>query len=196
MILIIDNYDSFTYNLYQQIAGLGEEVKVARNNKITLDEIATLNPDGIVLSPGPGRPENAGICTELIKRFAKDIPILGICLGHQAIAEAFGGSVISANEIVHGKTSFVFHNNQSVFQGLPQPFKATRYHSLCVSREDLPKDISVLAEAKDGLIMGIKHNLMPCIGVQFHPESITSETGTQLMQNFLNVCAAHKKIRA
>lgn len=194
MILLIDNYDSFTYNLYQLLADT--EVKVARNDKISIDEIKALNPQGIILSPGPGRPEQAGICLDVIKHFAEQTPILGVCLGHQAIGQAFGGTVEQAPEIVHGKASYIFHNNQDLLHGLPQPFKATRYHSLCVARHDLPAELIVTAEDKEGLIMGLKHQSYPCFGVQFHPESIISEHGKQLLMHFVKFCEQHNKEKA
>ncbi len=191
MILLIDNYDSFTYNLYQLLTSTGTETKVVRNDKITLDEIATLNPQGIVLSPGPGRPEQAGICLSLIKQFASTIPLLGVCLGHQAIGQAFGGTIEQAPEIIHGKASYIFHNNQDLLHGLPEPFKAARYHSLCISRHELPSELIVSAEDKNWLIMALKHQSYPCFGIQFHPESIISEHGKQLLGNFLNLCQRH-----
>ena len=188
MIAIIDNYDSFTYNLYQAIASHYPEVSVFRNDKITLAELEQLSPRGIVLSPGPGRPENAGICIELVKKFAASIPILGVCLGHQAIAAAFGAEIIPADEIVHGKPTFVFHRRDPLFAKMPLPFKAGRYHSLVVNTKTLPAAISITAENENGLTMAIKHNTFPCYGIQFHPESILTPQGNQFLTNFLELC--------
>jgi anthranilate synthase/aminodeoxychorismate synthase-like glutamine amidotransferase len=188
MILIIDNYDSFTYNLYQYIAPLCDSVKVVRNDKISIAEIEKYQPKGIILSPGPGRPENAGICVELIRHFSNSIPILGVCLGHQAIAVAFGGDVVSADEIVHGKSSLIYHNRSSLYQDIPLPFSAGRYHSLLVDRTRLPNILTIEAENNDGLIMGIRHQCNPTFGVQFHPESILTPDGSHLLSNFLQLC--------
>lgn len=188
MILIIDNYDSFTYNLYQYIAPLCGSVKVVRNDKISIAEIEEYQPNGIILSPGPGRPENAGICVELIQHFSNSIPILGVCLGHQAIAVAFGGDVIGTQDIVHGKNSLVYHNRQSLYMNLPLPFEAGRYHSLMVDRLRLPNILRIDSENSDGLIMGISHQCNPTFGVQFHPESILTPEGIILIKNFLNLC--------
>ena len=188
MILIIDNYDSFTYNLFQYIAPLCDAVKVVRNDKISIAEIEAYQPSGIILSPGPGRPENAGICVELIRHFSNTIPILGVCLGHQAIAVAFGGDVVAAGDIVHGKSSLVYHNRTSLYQNIPLPFAAGRYHSLLVDRTRLPNILSIDAENSDGLIMGISHQCNPTFGVQFHPESILTPDGRNLLTNFLSLC--------
>ena len=188
MILIIDNYDSFTYNLFQYIAPLCDAVKVVRNDKISIAEIEAYQPSGIILSPGPGRPENAGICVELIRHFSNTIPILGVCLGHQAIAVAFGGDVVAAGDIVHGKSSLVYHNRSSLYQNIPLPFAAGRYHSLLVDRTRLPNILSIDAENSDGLIMGISHQCNPTFGVQFHPESILTPDGRNLLTNFLSLC--------
>lgn len=188
MILIIDNYDSFTYNLYQYIAPFCDSVKVVRNDKISIAEIEEYQPNGIILSPGPGRPENAGICVELIQHFSNSIPILGVCLGHQAIAVAFGGDVIGTQDIVHGKNSLVYHNRQSLYKNLPLPFEAGRYHSLMVDRLRLPNILRIDSENSDGLIMGISHQCNPTFGVQFHPESILTPEGIILIKNFLNLC--------
>jgi anthranilate synthase component 2 len=188
MILIIDNYDSFTYNLYQYIATLCDSVKVVRNDKISISEIEECQPTGIILSPGPGRPENAGICVELIRYFSNSIPILGVCLGHQAIAVAFGGDVVSADEIVHGKSSLIYHNRSSLYQDIPLPFAAGRYHSLLVDRIRLPNILNIDSENSDGLIMGIRHQYNPTFGVQFHPESILTPEGIGLLKNFLTLC--------
>ncbi len=185
MILLIDNYDSFTYNLYQLIATLDADVKVVRNDQITLEEIAALKPKAIVISPGPGRPEDAGICLDLIRAFAPTIPILGVCLGHQAIGLAFGGTVISAPVILHGKKSPVFHRRQGLFYKLALPFHGGRYHSLLIERQTLPDCLRVEAETPDGLIMAVKHQQYPCYGIQFHPESILTDHGSALIANFL-----------
>ena len=186
MILMIDNYDSFTYNLVQYLSELGAEVRVARNDALTLDEIAALAPERIVVSPGPGTPAEAGISREVIRRFAGQIPILGVCLGHQAIGEVFGGQVVRAPYLMHGKTSPIRHAGASLFTGLPDPFEATRYHSLIVEREGLPECLEVTAWTEDGLIMGLQHREHPTlVGVQFHPESILTKSGHDLLRNFL-----------
>lgn len=184
MILIIDNYDSFTYNLYQAVAQF-KKVKVVRNDCITVAEIIKLKPTAIIISPGPGRPENAGICLELIKNLYTKIPILGICLGHQAIAVAFGGKVIQAAKIVHGKATCVFHNRRDIFINMPLPFTAGRYHSLIVEKETLPPELMLIAENDDGLVMAIKHVNYHIYGFQFHPESILTPEGNELISNFL-----------
>ena len=185
MILLIDNYDSFTHNLYQLTAKLYREVKVVRNDRITVDEIAALKPQAILFSPGPGRPEDAGICLEAIKAFAANIPILGVCLGHQAIGLAFGGQVISAPQILHGKKSLVFHRRQGIFKGLALPCLAGRYHSLVVDKKTMPSCLSIEAEDAEETVMAVKHKEFPCYGVQFHPESILTDQGELLMRNFL-----------
>jgi anthranilate synthase component II len=185
MILMIDNYDSFTYNLVQYLLILGAEVEVVRNDRISLDEIQRKNPEGIVISPGPCRPEDAGICVEAIRTFSGQIPILGVCLGHQAIAMAFGGKVIGARQLMHGKVSTVTADGKSVYRGIQSPFEAMRYHSLAVSREDLPSCLAITAEAEDGEIMGIRHTEHPTEGIQFHPESIMTPVGKRLLRNFL-----------
>lgn len=192
MILVIDNYDSFTYNLVQYLGELGREIpvakdiKVARNDQITLEQIQDLNPDGIVISPGPGKPESAGICLELLLKLGANYPILGVCLGHQAIGEAFGGRVISAPSLMHGKTSLINHNNQGVFANLQSPFSATRYHSLIVEKETLPPILEITAWTDDDIIMGLKHKEYPLVeGVQFHPESILTDSGLELLRNFV-----------
>lgn len=187
MILLIDNYDSFVYNLYQNVAQYDADVRVVRNDQITLAEIAKLSPQGIILSPGPGRPEDAGICVELIKQFSGKVPLLGVCLGHQAMAVAFGGKVISANEIVHGKSVPVFHYRQNLYSKMPLPFAAARYHSLIVSRADLPEAFIVEAETTDGLIMGMRHRTHLTFGVQFHPESILTPDGSIMLKEFVNL---------
>jgi anthranilate synthase/aminodeoxychorismate synthase-like glutamine amidotransferase len=187
MILVIDNYDSFTYNLVQYLGELGAKVEVRRNDQITLEDVDRISPDRIVISPGPKTPTEAGICVELIRKFAGRKPILGVCLGHQAIGQAFGGKVIRAPEIMHGKTSPVRHDAKTIFAGLPSPFPATRYHSLIVERESLPASLEISATSPDGLIMGLRHKTTKVEGVQFHPESILTEVGKQLLANFLNL---------
>ena len=184
MILLIDNYDSFTYNLAQFLGQLGEKLEVHRNDQITLDQIAAKKPQRIVISPGPGTPEDSGICVEVIRRFSGEIPILGVCLGHQAIGHAFGGKVIRAPEIMHGKTSRIHHDNKTIFKDLPQDFVATRYHSLIVEEKSLPADLEISAKT-DGIIMGLRHRKMFVEGVQFHPESVLTDVGMQLLKNFL-----------
>jgi anthranilate synthase component II len=186
-LLVIDNYDSFTYNLVHFLGELGAELTVFRNDKITLDEIAAMAPEGIVLSPGPCTPNEAGICLALIERFSTETPILGVCLGHQAIGQAMGGDVIRAPELMHGKTSRINHKGKGLFRGLNSGFEATRYHSLTVKAETLPAVLEVTATTDDGLIMGLQHRSLPVHGVQFHPESIASENGHALLQNFLNI---------
>lgn len=185
MILVIDNYDSFTYNLVQYLGELGAEPVVYRNDKITLGEIATLKPERILISPGPCTPSEAGICIALIKRFAGEIPLFGVCLGHQSIGEAFGGDVIRNYRIMHGKTSEIFHSDTGVFAGLPNPFIATRYHSLVIKRETLPDCLEVTAWTDEGEIMGVRHREHKVEGVQFHPESALTLAGKQLLSNFL-----------
>jgi para-aminobenzoate synthetase component 2 len=187
MILVIDNYDSFTFNLVQYLGEMGQDLKVYRNDAITVDEIEGLAPDRIVISPGPGRPENSGIIIQAIKRLSGKIPILGVCLGHQAIGAAFGGDVISAPQIMHGKTSDIFHDGRTIFEGLPDPFRATRYHSLVVSPDTLPRCLMVSAKTEDGVIMGLRHREMVVEGVQFHPESILTDAGKNLLSNFVNL---------
>ena len=187
MILLIDNYDSFTYNLVQYLGELGEKMRVFRNDKISLKEIAQLKPTKIVISPGPGRPKDAGISCALIRHFYKDIPILGICLGHQCIAEVFGGKIVRAQKLMHGKTSLIYHNVKSIFKGIKKPFVATRYHSLIVQRKSLPRCLEVIAQTKDKQIMGLKHRNFSVWGLQFHPESILTKEGKKILQNFLKV---------
>jgi anthranilate synthase component 2 len=186
-LLIIDNYDSFTYNLVHFLGELGAEPVVFRNNKIGLDEITAMAPEGIVLSPGPCTPNEAGICLTLIERFKQTTPILGVCLGHQAIGQAMGGEVVRAPELMHGKTSRINHTGKGLFRGLNSGFEATRYHSLTVKRDSLPAELEVTASSDDGLIMGLQHRTYPLHGVQFHPESIASENGHALLQNFLTL---------
>jgi anthranilate synthase component 2 len=186
-LLVIDNYDSFTYNLVHFLGELGADPVVFRNDKITLDEIGEMAPEGIVLSPGPCTPNEAGICLSLIDRFAPTTPMLGVCLGHQAMGQAMGGEVVRAPELMHGKTSHINHNGKGIFRGLNAGFTATRYHSLIVRQESLPQSLEVTASSDDGLIMGMQHRAFPMHGVQFHPESIASENGHALLQNFLNL---------
>ncbi|HET7681211.1 MAG TPA: aminodeoxychorismate/anthranilate synthase component II [Xanthobacteraceae bacterium] len=189
MILLIDNYDSFTFNLFHYLGGLGADVAVHRNDKITVKDVLAADPEAIVLSPGPCTPNDAGICLDLIKQAAPTIPIFGVCLGHQAIGQVFGGEVVRAPVPVHGKVSEVKHKGQSVFRGINGPFKATRYHSLVVDRKNLPQELSVTAETDDGLVMGLAHSKLPVHGVQFHPESIASEHGHLILRNFLELAA-------
>ena len=186
MIILIDNYDSFTWNLWHFLSDLGEEVKTVRNNTLTTNEILKMAPKGIVISPGPGRPEQAGICEELIIKAAPNIPVLGICLGHQGIATAFGGSLRILSPPVHGKLSLIKHNNKDIFKGLEQSFPVTRYHSLTVDEKNLPDELEVIAQTAEGLIMGLKHKYYECTGVQFHPESIASVGGYRIFANFLS----------
>ena len=184
-IFMLDNYDSFTYNLVQYLSELGADVEVARNDTLTVDDIKCHAIDGIVLSPGPGRPNKAGIMNDLIANLRNDKPILGVCLGHQAIAEVFGGTIDYASVLMHGKVSNVHHDNSSLFSGIASPFTATRYHSLIVDRSTLPKELKVTAWTDDGTIMALQHNSLPIYGVQFHPESILTDCGKQLLKNFL-----------
>jgi len=185
MILVIDNYDSFTFNLVQYLGEMGQELKVFRNDALSVGDIEQMNPDRIVISPGPGRPENSGIVVEAIRRLAGKIPILGVCLGHQAIGAAFGGQVVRAPSIMHGKTSQIYHDGRTIFAGLKNPFTATRYHSLVVLPEGLPDCLEVAARTDDGVIMGLRHRSFPVTGVQFHPESILTEDGKKLLANFV-----------
>jgi anthranilate synthase component 2 len=185
MLLMIDNYDSFTYNLVQYFGELGEEVAVHRNDEISVDDIARMKPARIVVSPGPCTPNEAGVSVPAIKAFAGKIPILGVCLGHQSIGQAFGGKIIHAQQLMHGKTSLIQHNNGGVFRGLPQPFSATRYHSLVIERASIPECLEITAWTDDGEIMGVRHKTLAVEGVQFHPESILTEHGHQMLKNFL-----------
>ncbi len=187
MILVIDNYDSFTFNLVQYLGSMGQELKVFRNDAITPEEIGRLSPERIVISPGPGRPEDSGIIIPAIRDFAGRIPILGVCLGHQAIGAAFGGDVVAAPRIMHGKTSDVFHDGRTIFRELPSPFRATRYHSLVVAPGSLPDCLEVSARTEDGVIMGLRHRTMTVEGVQFHPESILTDAGMKLLSNFVSL---------
>lgn len=190
MLLLIDNYDSFTFNLAQYLGELGAEVVVRRNNEITLDEIDTMRPSHIVISPGPGRPEQAGVSIDTIKRFGPSIPMLGVCLGHQAMGAAFGGSVVRAGQLMHGKTSMVDHDGRGVFKDLQGPFAAARYHSLIVAEEDFPSDLIISARTTDtGTVMGLRHRVWPMHGVQFHPESVLTQEGRHILRNFLDVTA-------
>ncbi|HJV86789.1 MAG TPA: aminodeoxychorismate/anthranilate synthase component II [Noviherbaspirillum sp.] len=186
MLLMIDNYDSFTYNLVQYFGELGEEVRTFRNDEITLDQIAAMKPDRICISPGPCTPHEAGISIALLKEFSGKIPILGVCLGHQSIGAAFGGKVVRAKQVMHGKTSPITHTGVGVFKGLPSPFTVIRYHSLAIERESLPDCLEITAWTDDGEIMGVRHKEFKVEGVQFHPESILSEHGHELLKNFLN----------
>ena len=185
MILMIDNYDSFTYNLYQYISEFGVEVKVVRNDKITLDEIKDLSPNKIVISPGPCTPDKAGISNDVIATFGATIPTLGVCLGHQCIGQSFGGVVGGAGEIMHGKTSLINHTGQGLFKGIPNPFKAIRYHSLMIYKETLPDELEVTAWTDNGIVMGVSHKTYPVLGIQFHPESIMTEFGKEILANFI-----------
>jgi anthranilate synthase component II len=189
MIVLIDNYDSFTFNLFHYLGGLGADVVVHRNDKISVDAVMAAEPDAIVVSPGPCTPNEAGICLELIQRAAPNIPLLGVCLGHQAIGQAFGGKVVRAPMQVHGKVSEIRSNGTGVFRGINAPFQATRYHSLIVERASLPPEFAVTAETGDGIIMGLAHESLPVHGVQFHPESIASENGHLILKNFLDLAA-------
>lgn len=199
MILVIDNYDSFTYNLVQYLGELGNELPVAaeipvfRNDQISLAEIQAMQPDGVVISPGPGRPEDAGISLDLIKELGPTLPILGVCLGHQSIGQAFGGKIVSAPTLMHGKTSDIAHADTGVFKGLPQPFTATRYHSLVIDRPSCPVELEITAWIEDGTIMGVRHRTWPHLqGVQFHPESVLTQSGQSLLRNFLMAIADHQ----
>jgi anthranilate synthase component 2 len=185
MVLVIDNYDSFTYNLVQYLGELGEEVVVRRNDEITLEGVQALKPERIVVSPGPCTPNEAGISVSLIEQLSGKVPILGVCLGHQSIGQAFGAKIVHAKVLMHGKTSAISHNGQGVFRGLPNPFLATRYHSLVIDRESLPDCLEVTAWTEDGEIMGVRHRTLPVEGVQFHPESILTEHGHDLLKHFL-----------
>ena len=187
MLLMIDNYDSFTYNLVQYFGELQQDVVVFRNDEISLDEVAALDPAHIVISPGPCTPNEAGISVPLIRRFAGEIPILGVCLGHQSIGQAFGGKIVHAKRVMHGKVSIIHHGGQGVFNGLREPFEATRYHSLVIERESLPEVLALTAWTDDGEIMGVRHKTLAVHGVQFHPESILTQFGHELLRNFVNV---------
>ncbi len=188
-IVVLDNYDSFVFNLVQYLGELGAEPLVHRSDELTLDEIIALDPDGVLISPGPGRPEDAGRSNEVILHYAGRRPVLGVCLGHQCIGEVFGGEVVRAPQIMHGKTSLIRHDGRGVFEGLPQPFEATRYHSLVVERGSVPEVMEITAETDDGLVMGLRHRQLDVEGVQFHPESILTAGGHQLVGNFLQRCS-------
>ena len=190
MILWIDNYDSFTYNLYQYLCELGAEVKVVRNDETDLEEITDMAPSKIVLSPGPRNPQQAGIHNAIVRHFGGSTPMLGVCRGHQCVGYAYGGTVGSAGEIMHGKTSLINHDGKGVFKGLPNPFEAIRYHSLAVYRDDLPDELEVTAWTDNGIIMGVRHKAHPVEGIQFHPESILTDVGKDLLQNVLTMCRA------
>ncbi len=192
MILVIDNYDSFTYNLVQQMGEFGADLCVIRNDQITLNEIRGLNPSHIVISPGPGDPDDSGVSLDVLRELSGVTPILGVCLGHQAIGQVFGGVVKRAPRLMHGKTSMIQHTGDAMFDGLPNPFEATRYHSLIVERETLPDSLLITAETAEGEIMGLRHREYPVYGVQFHPESILTTYGPRILQNFLNVTIPEK----
>ena len=191
-LLVIDNYDSFTFNLVQEFGVLGAELEVVRNDHVDLAALASTPPDGIVISPGPGTPDDAGQSLEVLAATAGRIPLLGVCLGHQCIVQHLGGTIVPAPELFHGKTSLVYHRGHSVFEGVASPFDATRYHSLVARRDDLPVDLRVTAETSDGVIMGVEHRTLPWHGVQFHPESILTGSGRQLLSNFLGVVRHHR----
>jgi anthranilate synthase/aminodeoxychorismate synthase-like glutamine amidotransferase len=189
MLLLIDNYDSFTYNLYQYLGELGAETRVVRNDELTVAEALALRPSSVVISPGPGNPDEAGISLELIRALPPAVPLLGVCLGHQALGQAFGGRIVRAPRLMHGKTSEIHHDGRGVFKGLPQPFTATRYHSLVIAEESVPDCLEVSARTDDGVIMAVRHRSLPQEGVQFHPESILTEAGKDLLRNFLQTSA-------
>jgi len=188
-ILVIDSYDSFVYNIVQYLGELGADPIVVRNDQLTVEEAVALNPDGVLLSPGPGRPEDAGIICDAIRAFAGNTPVFGVCLGHQAIGHVYGGDVVSAPQLMHGKTSFITHNDTGVFTGLPSPLEATRYHSLVIDRATMPNELLITAESADGTVMGVRHRDVDVEGVQFHPESILTTAGHDLLRNFLARCA-------
>ena len=192
MIFVLDNYDSFTYNLVQLLGELGAEIEVRRNDQVTVKEIERRNPEALVLSPGPGRPADAGILLETIRHFAGKVPMLGVCLGHQGIGEVFGGKVVAAPSLVHGKTAEVMHDGRTIFRGLPASFPAARYHSLVVDERSIPDSLQVSATTAEGVVMGLRHKQFPIEGVQFHPESILTTAGPQLLKNFLELVAACK----
>jgi anthranilate synthase/aminodeoxychorismate synthase-like glutamine amidotransferase len=192
MILVIDNYDSFTYNLVQQMGEFGADLCVVRNDQIKINEIRGLNPSHIVISPGPGEPDDSGVSLEVLRELGGEVPILGVCLGHQAIGQVFGGVVKRAPRLMHGKTSMIHHTGDAMFDGLPNPFEATRYHSLIVERESLPESLLITAETAEGEIMALRHREFPVYGVQFHPESILTTYGPRILQNFLNVTIPEK----
>ncbi len=185
MVLMIDNYDSFTYNLVQYLGSLGADLHVYRNDKLTIEEIRAMAPERIVISPGPCTPNEAGISVELVEQLGAEIPILGVCLGHQSIGQAYGGNVIRAPKVMHGKTSLIHHDGKTVYAGLPNPFEATRYHSLIIERESIPDCLEISAQTEDGIVMGVRHREHPVEGIQFHPESILTAVGMDLLRNFL-----------
>ncbi len=187
MILVIDNYDSFTFNLVQLLGTIASDIVVKRNDEVTLEEIRAMKPERILLSPGPGRPEHAGLTVPVIRELGREIPVLGVCLGHQAIGLAFGGEVVHAPSLMHGRTSFIHHHASALYQGIPVPFVATRYHSLVVSPRGLPAELEITAWTEDGVIMGLRHRTYPIEGVQFHPESILTESGERILRNWLQV---------
>lgn len=187
MVLLIDNYDSFTYNIFQELSELGAEVRVIRNDRITIDGVLQMAPERVVVSPGPGRPENAGISVSLIKELAGKVPVLGVCLGHQALGYAYGGKIVGAKRLMHGKTSLIFHDGSGIFAGIPNPFEATRYHSLLVEKETIPDSFKITAWTEDNEIMGLQVKGLPLFGVQFHPESILTKEGINILRNFLKV---------
>ena len=195
MIAVIDNYDSFTYNLVQYLGTLGATVRVDRNDKITVDALAALPLEGLVISPGPGEPRDAGISEAAIRRLSGEVPILGVCLGHQALGEVFGGKVVRAARLMHGKTSPILHRGRGLFAGLDNPFEATRYHSLIVERESLPDTLEIVAWTPEGEIMGLKHKEHETWGVQFHPESVLTQSGLKLIENFLTLCRQQRSVR-
>jgi anthranilate synthase component 2 len=195
MLTLIDNYDSFTYNLVHFLGELGATARVYRNDKISVDGVMAEKPSAIVLSPGPCDPDRAGICLDLIKRAGPEVPVLGVCLGHQAIGQVYGGRIVRAPTLMHGKLSKVHHTGQGVFEGIAQDFSATRYHSLIIDRASLPEELEITATTNDGLIMGVRHKSYPVHGVQFHPESIASEHGHQLLANFLDLARVDRRIR-
>lgn len=197
MILIIDNYDSFTYNLVQLFQSRGAEIQVVLNDQITIEEIRSLNPEGIILSPGPCTPKEAGICIEVVKKLHKEYPIFGVCLGHQVIGEAFGSRVVGAGRILHGKMDHILHQEQSLFENIKTGFKATRYHSLIIEKDSLTPELEVIATAEsDGMIMAVRHREYPVYGVQFHPESYATECGKQIADNFINMLKDHKEVQS
>jgi len=186
-ILMIDNYDSFTFNLVQYLGILGENIIVRRNDKITLDDIIKMSPSKIVISPGPGRPENAGMSEEIIKRFYKEIPILGVCLGHQCIGEVFGAEVVNSGVVIHGKTSKIYHDGKGIFNGIENPFEAARYHSLILKKDTIPSKLEITARTEDGIVMGVRHKNYRLEGIQFHPESFLTPLGLEILKNFINL---------
>jgi anthranilate synthase component 2 len=189
-VLVIDNYDSFVYNLVQYLGELGAEPLVHRNNELTVDELLALEPDAVLISPGPGTPDDAGVSNDVVTRFGGRVPVLGVCLGHQCIGQVYGGQVVRAPEVMHGKTSLIHHRDAGVFAGLPEPLEATRYHSLVVDRASVPDCLEITAETDDGIVMGLRHRELPVEGVQFHPESILTAAGHDLLRNFLEQAAA------